>query len=129
MLYHESHLMQDKNGPFEDYRHLTQRNTGDESIFTCAGFSVAIMWKKTSLFLLGFVKQCSYPYSPAPTPTYSPNPTQPKHFPIDPRPSKQCPKHSQQPNIMPHTPPLIPPTQNDVPPTQNNSQLLKIMPQ
>ena len=51
MLDHESHLMQDKNDLFENYRHLTQRNTGDDAIFTCAGFTVAIMWNKISVFL------------------------------------------------------------------------------
>ena len=51
MLDHENHLMQDKNDLFENYRHLTQRNTGDGAIFTCAGFSVAIMSNKTSVFL------------------------------------------------------------------------------
>ena len=53
MLDHESYLMQNKNDLFENYRHLTQRNTGDGPIFTCAGFSVAIMWNKTSVFLFG----------------------------------------------------------------------------
>ena len=51
MLDHENHSMQDKNDVFENYRHLTQRNTGGGAIFTCAGFRVAIMWSKTSLFL------------------------------------------------------------------------------
>ena len=43
MLDNESHLIQDKNELFENYRHLTQRSTGDGTIFTCAGFSVGIM--------------------------------------------------------------------------------------
>ena len=51
MLDHESHLMQDKNDLFENYRYLTKRNTGDAAIFTCTGFSVEIMWSKTSVFL------------------------------------------------------------------------------
>ena len=34
MLDHESHLMQDKNNLFENYRYLTQRNNGDGAIFT-----------------------------------------------------------------------------------------------
>ena len=51
MLDHETHWMQGKNELFENYRHLTQRSTGDGTIFTCAGFSVGIMWNKTSVFL------------------------------------------------------------------------------
>ena len=51
MFDHESHLMQDKNDHFENYRHLNQTNTGYGTIFTCADFSVAIMWNKTSVFL------------------------------------------------------------------------------
>ena len=43
MLDHETHWMQGKNELFENYRHLTQRSTGDGTIFTCAGFSVGIM--------------------------------------------------------------------------------------
>ena len=52
MLDQESHLMQSKNDLFENCRHLTQRSTGDWAIFTCAGFSVAIMCIKTSVLLL-----------------------------------------------------------------------------
>ena len=44
MLDHENHLMPDKNDLFENYRYLT-------AIFTCAGFSVEIIWNKTSVFL------------------------------------------------------------------------------
>ena len=51
MLDHDTHLMQDKNYLFENYRHLTQRNTGDGAVFICAGFGVAFMWNKTSVFL------------------------------------------------------------------------------
>ena len=43
--------MQDETDLFENYRHFTQRNTSDGAIFTCAGFSVAIMWNKKSVFL------------------------------------------------------------------------------
>ena len=52
MLDHENHSMQDKNDVFENYRHLTQRNTGGGAIFTCAGFRVAIMWSKTFYLIL-----------------------------------------------------------------------------
>ena len=55
MLYHESHLMQDKINLFENYRHLNQRNTADGATFTCAGFSVAIMSNKPSVFLFNFL--------------------------------------------------------------------------
>ena len=41
MLDHESHLMQGKNDFFENNRHLT-----------CASFTVAIIWNKTSVFYL-----------------------------------------------------------------------------
>ena len=54
MLDHESHLMQGKNDFFENNRHLTQRSTGDGAIFTCASFTVAIIWNKTSVFYLIF---------------------------------------------------------------------------
>ena len=97
MLHHESHLMQDKNELFEDYRHLTQRNTGEGAIFKCAGFSAAILWNKTSLFLLGIIKQCTHPYSPAPTPTH--------------------PLHPHSTKILSHQ---SPPPQNNAPTTLNN---------
>ena len=43
--------MQGKNDLLENYRHLTQRSTGDGAIFTCAGFSIANIWNKTTRFL------------------------------------------------------------------------------
>ena len=44
-------MRQDKNDLFEICRHLTQKSNGDGAVFTYAGFSVAVMWNKTSVFL------------------------------------------------------------------------------
>ena len=38
MLDHESHLMQGKNVLLENYRHLTQRSTGDGAWFQCFNY-------------------------------------------------------------------------------------------
>ena len=58
MLDHESHLIQNKNKFFDNFRHLNQRNTDDGIIFTCGGFSVTLMWNKTSLFSFS-IRRCN----------------------------------------------------------------------
>ena len=40
-------MIQDKNNFFENYRHFTQRNTGDGAIFISAGFSVEIRFSQS----------------------------------------------------------------------------------
>ena len=50
-LAHESLLFAKKNNLFEDYRHYSESDRGNEPLFTCDGYSVATIWDENNVFL------------------------------------------------------------------------------
>ena len=50
-LSHESHLFLEKNNLFENYRHYSPSEKGNGAIFTCAGFSVAVLWTQDHFYV------------------------------------------------------------------------------
>ena len=50
-LSHESHLFLEKNNLFENYRHYSPSEKGNGVIFTCAGFSVAVLWTQDYFYV------------------------------------------------------------------------------
>ena len=50
-LSHESHLFLEKNNLFENYRHYSPSEKGNGAIFTCAGFSVVVLWTQDHFYV------------------------------------------------------------------------------
>ena len=50
-LSHESHLFLEKNNLLENYRHYSPSEKGNGAIFTCAGFSVAVLWTQDHFYV------------------------------------------------------------------------------
>ena len=51
MLVCESNLFVERNDSFANFRSYTESERGNGAIFTCAGFSIAIIWWNNSLFV------------------------------------------------------------------------------
>ena len=46
MLAHESNLFVEKENFFENYKHSDSTEKRNGAIFTCAGFSVSVLWSQ-----------------------------------------------------------------------------------
>ena len=51
MLAHESNLFVEKKNLFENYRRYDSTGKGNGAIFTCAGFSVAVLWSQHYVYV------------------------------------------------------------------------------
>ena len=52
MLVCESNFFVERNVFFANFRNYTENERDNEAIFTCAGFSIAIIWWNNSLFVI-----------------------------------------------------------------------------
>ena len=62
MLARETGLFIETNVLFENFRQYSDRDRGNGTIFTCSGFSVAIIWVKNAFFLFDFHSQNVYEF-------------------------------------------------------------------
>ena len=51
MLVHETNLFVEKENLFENYIHYDSTEKGNGAIFTCAGFSVAVVWSQHYVYV------------------------------------------------------------------------------
>ena len=59
-LAHESLLFAEKNNLFENYRHYSESDRGNGAIFTCGGYSVAIIFAENNRFLFDLHSRNTY---------------------------------------------------------------------
>ena len=62
MLVRESNLFAERNDFFTNHRNYTESERGNGAIFTCAGFSIAIMWWNNSVFVFDSHGRNTYGY-------------------------------------------------------------------
>ena len=59
-IAHESLLFAEKNNLFENYRHYSEIDRGNGTIFTCGGYIVATIWAANNVFLFDLHSRNTY---------------------------------------------------------------------